>query len=113
VDLTRGAGPAKYLHFFAFDVEDEKAPGEELEIWCRAEHGKLRAKCPEYRQMRRYRLASSSVLSGFVRSFPDTPTWLVLREFEGEVDWEALSDVGARRRSWCLVSRRCRAVGSN
>jgi hypothetical protein len=36
---------------------------------------------------------TNSLLSEFVRSFPDAPKWLVIQEFEESVPWEEVKKV--------------------
>ena len=63
-----------------------------LDEWYRGEHVAEISKCPGYRRMSRYKLATSSRLSEFERSFPEAPTWLALHEFDRtEFPWKELA----------------------
>ena len=60
----------------------------ELDEWYRGEHVRLISQIKGYRRTLRYKLASRSILSAFKRSFPETPVWLAIHEFDGaSVPW--------------------------
>ena len=81
-------GPAPLLLCAAISHSSDT----DLDEWYRREHVDLISKCPGHRRTTRYKLATSSTLSAFKRSFPGAPTWLALHEFDGpEMPWKELA----------------------
>jgi hypothetical protein len=86
----RSPGPAPFLIYTTFSNQND----EDVDRWFRTEHIPFISGCPGYVRTSRYNLATNSLLSEFVRSFPDALKWLVIHEFEGEgVLWEEVKKV--------------------